>query len=520
MKKLILAIVLFLSPLSQAEEATQSNLSDHFNTLEKAEKEEVARQIRAFKSLSPAKQRQLIRESNQEVEKAEKAFEEKKFNLALVHYGRALDLNPTNEQAQYRQAVSAFRNDDTDWAITYLNLMESGQIDKTEKSFFLGLSYYKLKKYEEANTHFSEVRQSGNPELAPSAAFYYGFYQFQQKNYALAKTEFQYVLDESQDPDMDAKAEKYIEMIISAQNQKERQEKKFFFSGMLGLQQDSNVLFSPDSVADQEEPSDLGGARMLAVGQARWRMLNTEKHELSIKTNLLYILSFVTGFKRADPFLAGIELPYSYKTKLFGKAYRLDFSPGYETLYLDANNDESRENILNTVKLTANNTFIMSKSWFASYLLSVRSEDSEITPASSVDENSALKTEISTTQTFVLDQAKARITSGSLKFINNNADGDNFRYNRIEASGLYTQKLNLWDLSWAGSLGAYRQIYPDRTDDRADTNLNASLTFSKPANKWLTILLTGGYTKNNSNVADFEYDKYTILLGASAKHSF
>ena len=499
-------------------EENKSLLEQGRYAIANAEQDKVEAQKAAYAKLSSQEREKRDKEANSLAAIGIVQFRAGSYEKAADNFKKSLELNPTNTNLYLQYGLSLFKKKEHRKGIFYV-----GWDTKTlpiAKYFHIGLAYFRLKDYPRMKSILQSVQQANDKRYSPKAAYYMGLTDFKDKNYESAKSQFEYVLDNSEDSELDQKAESYIEKILRAQKSKKKRSKRFRVNGVVGIQYDSNILFTPDGVADQGNSQGDGGARYLAGANASAKFLRAEKHEWALKLKTFYMKSPEERFQRNDPFVIGGSLPYDYRGKLFGKSFNLKLSPGYESLYLDANVDKERENILNSGFLNTSASFIMRKSWISKYELNVRSDDSKLAISNAADDLSAVKTQLFTTQTFILDKITSKTLGGKAGYTLNSADGDNNKYYRFDISGFFGMKLPFWKVSMINQLGYYQLNYTDRADDRTDKNLSVSATFVRPITNWVKASLKADYTNNDSNVAANKYDKWTAMAALSFDHAF
>jgi len=87
------------------------------------------------------------------------AFDSEDYEKAIIHYNKALDLEPANQDLLYNLSISLFENNDYQTSIEISNkLIISGETSFFELSLFnRGNCYQKLKEYKNAINDFSTI---------------------------------------------------------------------------------------------------------------------------------------------------------------------------------------------------------------------------------------------------------------------------------------------------------------------------------------------------------------------------
>ena len=336
------------------------------------------------------------------------------------------------------------------------------------------------------------------------------------EDYAAAKVAFEYVLDHSKNPQLDAQAEEYIERISEQQRFKKLSEKKWIFQGQIAAVHDSNILFASDTETSQGSTvgsdEQRGGYRLYADLDIERRLIYKKDSQWSASYATEYYYSLDDVFASADPFTHTIELPYSMRGILAERGYRWTITPGYENVFMDASSSGSRYSILSSLLLGSSITVIMARDFMATYSLDIRQDDSLVAESIGPNDADAMKYSLNAQLSFYLDPAFREAVTGSVGLVFNNAKGSEKLYQRAEYQFTYSSPM-AWNMTWSGALAGYSLVYPDHASDRKDSNLGLTLSFDKPIGSSWHWLTTANYTSNGSNVAAYEYSKTTVMLG-------
>lgn len=487
--------------------------------LAQLEKQKIQERIEKQKKLKRARIEEQKNKAQELANKALEFYKEGNYPEAEKLFKQSTELDPENTSYYFKYGVSLYRNKKYNEALVIFDLVTNQTpSEELEKRYYMALIHYKLEELDQAIEQFNFVKTQNHPVLSPSSAFYNGVIQFGKETYDQSKLNFEYVLDTSKDPKMDDKAEEFIEKIARIQQFKAQQSLKNTVTGLVGVGYDSNVLNSPDNTS-QGTATDVATPRLMALGSYERRIVHELKHEFSAKLTSLYMYSLDDDAVPADPFLITAQLPYSYKAKLFNKGYKLTLTPGYESLFMDVQSTGTRSQILGSMTLNINNTFIMSNKWQAQYILDVRQDDSLLSETSSDDNADALKYSIKTNQYYFLSKNKKTAYSGGLGYTVNDATGENKAYNRIDLSIGYMSYYKKWDTSYNVNLNTYSLNY-DGSDSREETNYALTFTFNKPIKDWFIGSTNLNYTKNDSSSESYTYSKYTIMFNAIFNYSF
>ncbi len=485
----------------------------------KIEKEKLEGVTKRYNSLSATEKSSATLKASTDMQTAFTLFTSGDFKAADAFFWTALENNPSDNKALYSYAVNLFRQENYNKALNYFEIVSDVGIDKTEKLYYIASSHYKLIELEFAEDLFNKVKNSANKNLSGSAAFYLGLIQYQRENYLPAKAEFEFVLDNSIDPELDNQADAYIARIQQDLQFVEARKKPYFANLSLGLLQDSNILLQSDGTAASTEATDDGGLRFQMMGSFEYKAKYTKTEEFSLKTTLAYLYSFDDEFSKADPLDIIFSAPYKKNSKAFDRSYRWELDPGVEVLYMDVDEEGSRENILNAVFINWKNSFVMNENWISNYNFQLYVNDSEIDAASSDDDASSIRYTFTYNNIYFVDRSKGKTLISDVGLLFNDADGRNYKHTRLDLALNYIQPTTLWDLTVSTKL-AYFQADYDSTDGREDKNLSLNLTVLRSINEWLGWNASLGYIDNSSNVSTREYDKYTIGTNLTGKWNF
>ena len=475
--------------------------------------------LNIFEKLSAKEQKIKQKESNAAAAIGLVKLRAGLFKDAASNFEKSIQLDPENMSIYNQYGLALLKADEPKKGLVYL--IWSKTKEPQERVFNIGTAHQQLKQYGPASEYFAEAKSGPNAKFASLAGFFQGMMKFEQKQLDEAKAEFEFVMDNSTDPKLDAQAESYIEKIVRAQQSGgAAANKTFAFNLLAAAQYDSNILFTPDNVLDQGTALDAGGARLMVNTSLKGKLVRKAPHELSAAVSAFYLYSLDEQFRRADPFLASISLPYTHTGKMFEKNHRLQVTPGFESIYMDVNTDDSRENILGSIFIDVTSTTSMRDNWVSVYQLKLRSDDSKIAVADPRQESSAVKAQVFTQQSLVLDKATAKSVNGRFGVTVNSADGEDNNYMRLDLSFGYSRKIKWQELIWSNTLAGYNTDYSDRVDGRKDTNLGLSTTFIKPMSKGMMVLVTIGYNKNISNLDVNDYSKWTAMTALNFDRAF
>lgn len=446
------------------------------------------------------------------VKEALTAYKAEKFALAEEKFKAAIQMDPSNEKYYFQLGVTQYKLERYNEAIVSMNQAKAGDYNPLEKDYFLGMSYWKLKESGNAADSFHKIKAANDKTFSSTAAFYAGVIEFGRENYDIAKSDFEYVLDTTEDKAMDAQAEAYIEQIVAIKQFQAEQKKTFLFTANIGLINDTNILNTPPG--SEPSASGLAGWRMMWSGSAEYRPIYKMNHEWSVIANYGDMYSYdksfksATAFQNTDPLTTAISFPYKYKGLVLGKGYQLTLSPSIESTSMNADGTGAREKVLGSTALKADQTFVMSDDWFATYTLEFRND----TPASvttEIDDSTATKITLGTSQTFFQDKKKTEAYIGDFSYALNSANGDNADYTKLDLGGTYMKPI-FTDRSLISRLGLTNTNYSNHASSRKDSTMNLMVAYRQPIKEDLAATASLTYTNNSSNVDSSKYNKFML----------
>lgn len=440
------------------------------------------------------------------------------FASAESKFKQATELDPENKSYYFRYGVTLYRNEKFNEALVVMKLSPENPETSLERKYYMGLIHMRLKELDPALAYMKEVGAQKKSPLAPSGAFYEGVILFAKEDFEAAKEPFERVIDISNDPRLDEQAERYLDQLVSLIAQKKAMSKRYFINGMVGATYDSNVLLAPDTETAQGSATKEGDFRALLAGDFEYRPIFTKMHEWGAKAQLYYLRSSKDDVSRADPFQFNLGVPYTYKGNALGKGYKFALKPSAEIVFMDVNQDGTREGILQSYIIGADNTFVMKPDYLATYSAEIRYDDS-LTPDSVGDANSdALKYTLKTAHTFLLDKAAKEALVASAGLVMNAAKGKDKYYQRYELGATYVRPTS-WQSTWSVGLSYYWLDFSKGADHRSDKNLTLSSGVIKPIKEWVSWTLNGSYSSNASNVEANHYSKFTVTAAAIFNYS-
>ena len=483
--------------------------------LEQLEKQKAAERAEAERRMTEeqrAKRREQAEALNAE---ALEFYNKGEYSEAESRFKKAVELDHESKDYYYKYGVTLYRLQKFNDALVALKMANVRPEIENEKKYFMGLVYYRLGELDNGLQQFGDVAKSNDPNLGPSGMFYAGVILYTQEKYDPAKKQFENVIDTSKDPKLDDQAEAYIDRVASAMAFQKMREKRWTFTGTLGLMYDSNILLSPDNSSSEAQGTGKGDFRLLTVGDIAYRALFTEKYEFVPHFSANLTNSAKSSSAPGDPFLYDLAAPWSWKGTLGGKVSKLTLTPGYELLWMDPTDTGTKHEEMASYFVGLDESIVYTKSWVSTYSLQYRHDQSYDLVSEGDEDLTSNQYTIRTTQTLFLDQARKQALLPMVDYVRNSARGKDKTYAKYDLGITYARPA-WWGTTWNLGLTFYQSRYTAMdTAERIDNDYTVSTGVSKPIKDWIIWGLSGSYTRNGSTDANFEYTKYLVLTTAT-----
>ncbi|MBC7467326.1 MAG: tetratricopeptide repeat protein [Bdellovibrio sp.] len=439
-----------------------------------------------------------------------KSYVKGDYNGARKLFEAAILADPENDKIYFDYAKCLYRQNNFKSALSIFLMLENATGLENSAEFYSALSLYRLKAYKISLQKFNAIQKESNSDLAPSAAFYAGQIYYLQSKYVEAKSNFEFVLDQSKDPKMDAAAEKYIDLISQQERVQVKLDKKFGYSLNVGFIYDGNVL----NVAEQNSTTSLKAYRLSYGGSAFYRAMNKANESWSPTFTFYDLYSVNTNFKSdttiqgTDPMILEFSFPYSSNFLIGKKSSNLIISPAIQSIYM-TKSSTSRELVFNNVLLSSTLSLGYSNYFTVAYKFDISREQSYITEASPNDEQTSQKYGLKVSSYYLLDRSTSETLILDLQYLIVNADGINSTFNKTYTAFGYARNL---DSKWSLYAKAEYSVlnYGKSTLGRKD-NIAAGYfggNYAVGVND--TISLGLGYQTNQSNVDLYKYNKVIV----------
>lgn len=480
---------------------------------EEAEKQKIEMLRRQQQELAETERKLRMKQAIDFAESALDMYRVGKYEESETMFRKSFELDPNNLSYYFQYGITLYRNKKYNEAIVALDLAKGKGVVESERLYYLALSYYKSQEYDQAAVKFDLVKATKDKKLAPISIFYKGLIKIDQKRYEEAKVDFQEVLDTSEDPQLDDRAEAKMDEIDRILEFVKNKEKKFIFSATLGAQYDSNVTLISDSNLDSGTATNVGSGRMLSGVGLMYRPVFDKKKEWGLKLRSDYIYTLDNALAETDPLVFTVSAPYTIKGKSFKKPAKIEIKPGYEFIYIGQDDSGSPEKYLTGYLLEFSDAMVMRKNWYMTPSLKTRYDKS----ASSADQD-AFRWNLYLSNVNFLDSESKKGIITEIGYGMAHAKGDSYKSSRIDLSALYTAPLSFMDFTFAGGLYYYNLNYTEIGTKNSNYNFVANI--GKPVLEWLDLAFVTSYMINASNSDASDYKKFTVGLILNVETQF
>lgn len=494
------------------EQARAQARREEQNRLDLERREAMKREeaLKQQAALSAAQKKKRQEEAARFGDQGMEAYRAGEFGKAAKLFAKAIELDPENDTFYHQAGVTLYKTEDYNASLAMFSLAEGDQEHQLERSYYIALNQMKLKEYDKALKELKDIRDENDPALSPIASFFAGNIEFQTQNYGDARKSFDYVLDQSKDPQLDAQAEQMLEQVDRAESFMASSKERFRFSATVGGIYDSNVL----NISQQNLATDAAAYRVnygATLGANLWRSYPSE---LGAQLGVNDYYSVDKKFKgdatlqAADALEWSLSLPYKTQVDSSARSYLIDITPAAKSLYM-APTGGTRKSIATSTVVNANVTTALSNLWMTRGGIEWGADNFTLDVASPDDEQTGTHYALSGSLTRLLDLRGATSLTGDLSYMVNASKGVNNRYKKTTLAATYGFPV------FKETLGALRvdyatQDYNEAMVKRSDKITNATLSASTALNKKWSLTVSALTSNSTSDVETYKYDKYMV----------
>lgn len=453
------------------------------------------------------------------VAEADKLYAQKNYALAEKKFAAAVDLDAEADTYYYRYGVTLYKTGNYNKSLATLSMADVPMDLSLEKDYYVALNNLKLKDYDKALKGFHEIRAENNPALSPTASFFAGNIEMQNQKFSAARTSMEYVLDHSQDPQMDRAAEDLLAQIDKLQSYYESKKEKYRFTGFVGGVYDGNVL----NVAENNVSTDVKAYRLNfgASALAIWHRTPTSDFGTQIGVSDYY--STDTNFKdnatlqTADPLQFDLSLPFHKEFEYAKRNLNWELVPTYKSIFMSPTGG-TRAEAISSLGLNTTLSAAMQSDVLMAGRLDISHESSKLATSVGDDDQTALRYGFTLLPTWILDLKGEKTLTLDASYLINQAKGRNYSYKRTALGVTYA--FPAW-WKFNGSLrGEYSsQNYDEAATPRIDTNPILTAAFNKDLKRNVNLLLSLQYNVGDSDEDSYDYNKFVVTSLFTFTHS-
>lgn len=450
---------------------------------------------------------------------AQELIQKGQAKAALAELNVAVKLDPENDYYFYAYAIAFYKVGRYRRSLAMLNILETSAVDSAERQYYEALNLYMLREYEPALEAFIAVRDQNDQVLSPLAAFYAGGVTKHQGDYAEARRNYEYVLDNSKNNQLDEKAENALFEITRLEQRAVFDQKVWGYTFFTGFMYDGNVL----NVARNLEPS-TGAYRAAYGGSLAYKAVFTEKRSWLPQVSVSDMYSVDDKFQAnselqaADPLAIEISAPYRQKVTFDKQPGVLTIAPAFQQLYMSIDQD-GRAIVFNSAYLNTS-LLLPDKKWSSEVRVEISRDMSRLAADRSSDDLTAWKTNVAFSQIRHYDDLGRKSLIFDFIYSKNRAVGENNRYYKYVLSVGGTRPITE---NWLGLARLDYLIWRfNEASELKRSDNGGILTFAGYYNLTAqsTLSLTAQYHYNQSSVEGFTYNKAVVGVMYSYRGGF
>lgn len=465
--------------------------------------------IRQQAALSAAQKQKRKNEAAAVGNEALEAYLTGEFEKASKLFAKAIEMDPENDKYYHQYGISLYKIGNYSSSLAMFSMAEGDQSRALERSYYIALNQMKLKEYDKALKELNDIRDEKNPELSPISAYFAGTIEFRRQNFQDARKNFEFVLDNSNDPKLDEQAEQMLEQLDRAESFMSSSRERFRVTATIGAIYDSNVL----SISQQNLATDTAAYRANYGATILTNLYRSYPSELGLQLGVNDYYSVDKNFKgeatlqTADALEWAALLPYKTQLEASSRTYFFDVTPAAKSLYM-APTGGTRKSIASTALISANMTTALNNLWMVRAGLELGSDKFTL-DVPEEDDQSGSRITVNGSLTRLLDLKGATSLTGDLSYTDSKTKGTNYISKKSVLAATYGFPL------FKSSLGAFRleytnQAYPQALVDRTDKITSATLSAMTPLNKSWNLAVTAMGSTSDSQVELYKYDKYMV----------
>ncbi len=298
--------------------------------------------------------------------------------------------------------------------------------------------------------------------------------------------------------------------------------KKLRVSADFGLNYDSRIIDE-----DLLSTTDGAGGRLFFSSDVSYMVKEFKAAKLSVGADITTLYSFDDDVSLGDPLVFTLNAPYSRKIKMFGKSQDFVFDTQIQQIWLDIDNDGTKEDLMRSVVLKGDALEEKVGDRALGYNAEIRYDDGideSVKEGTNEVTGLGLRLGADWHQFRSSTDIKQWTASAYLRF--GFANGENMKYQRLGLNYIYF--MNKWGFN-LGLLGALRYTaYPDYVVDRSDTYFSVGTVATKPLKDWVNqdwakfflVEFKASFTLNESELDVRDYNRFIVSSLLKGQWSF
>lgn len=452
------------------------------------------------------------------------AYEEGDYEGAERHFKKALEFDPGNPFYSHFLGKTYLQTGHYQEAMNYLNVAWKANPDMSELNYDMAFLNFKMSNYPRAADLFMEIVDEDPSNLLPhyndlyqtaldyflsvaekspgdmaNGYYYAGVCYWKTGKPQQAVEKLEYVKDNAESAQLRKNASKLLRVINKEKEGEVVKPYSLYFK--LGYYYDDNVALEP---LDEDVYSDEDDFVTKAYFSGKYNFVNTKQYKIGAGYS-----HYQTWYNDLDEYdLIGSIVDFYAKYRLQPWAFGLSFIPSY--YWLDSDSYLRRYRVKPEVAWQYDKNLLTSLSY--SYY------DNEYFQN---DDRTGHTNEVSLDAYYSILNKKGYIFGG-IGYEDNSASHDDEDYGRIKTK-LGISLMIPWDLKLTVTGKYYDKEY-DHVDTfygvtRDDSQYHASLEISRRLfYDWLTVSAEFDYTKNESDIDDFDYERAVAGLALIARY--
>jgi tetratricopeptide (TPR) repeat protein len=420
-----------------------------------------------------------------------------RYDDAMTYLMQAMKTDPSIPELKYDVAFLNYKLSDYAKAAAGFKAVSAADPSNVLAQYYAGISLYRLKNYKDSKDYFIQAGEK-SPTLRANAYYHAAicYQQMGESDNALEK--FEYVREHADSEEFRQSAVRWIQAV---QEQKNRF-KPYSLYLKIAHSYDDNVTLDSD-VTDSDTAADEDDYLSVAYFSGKYNFISQREYQAGIGYS-----HYQSWYNNLDEYnLTGSIFSLYTKYRLHPFTLGFAYMPSY--YWLDSESYLRRHRLEPELIWEISGNFLIRLSY--SYDKDDYFQDSDM---------SGHTNEVFGDIFYSLSEGV--LFFGGIGYKKNTASHSDYSYGQLKAS--LGMSLDLpWELNLRMA-GKYQKRQYDDADsyyglEREDSKYSADLSLSKKLfYDWLSIGAEFNYTKNDSNIREYEYDKKTVGLSVTARY--